>query len=70
MDAFLETSVVQDGLAAPVIESLIKNMYETNILKAGCAILRCEGFNDAITKKMQSADGPPRIKDIFIRNGE
>ena len=70
MNAFVGASVVQDGLAAPAIESLIKSMYETGILRAGCAVLRCEGFDDAIMKEIRSADGPPRIRDILTHNGE
>lgn len=70
MDAFLETTVIQDGHAAPVIQSLMKNMYETGILKAGCAVLRCEGFDDAIMKEVQSADGPPGIRNLLICNSE
>ena len=64
MDAILKSTIVQDGHTAPVIQSLMKSMYETGILKAGCAVLRCEGFDEAATKEVQW------IKDTFICNSE
>ena len=39
----------------------MKNMYTTGILKGGCAVLLCEGFNEAIMEELQPADGPSRI---------
>jgi len=70
VDAFLETTAFQDGHAAPVIKSLVNNMYRTGILKACCAVLRCEGFDDAIVKEVQSADGLPEIRNMLMRNSE
>lgn len=63
------TTIIHDGLAAPVIRSLIKNMYKTGILMAGCAVLRCESFNEVIVKELQTADGP-RIRNVLINNSE
>ena len=69
-DAFLETTVVQDGHAAPVIQSLMENMYQTGILDAACAVLQCEGFDSAIMEEVKSVDGPRRIRNILIHNSE
>ena len=62
--------MIQDGHAAPVVQSLMKSMYETGVLDATCAVLRCEGFDNVIMEEVQSADGPPRIRNILIRNSE
>ena len=48
----------------------MKSMYETGILDSACAVLRCEGFDNAIMEEAQSADGPPRIRNILICNSE
>ena len=72
-DAFLETTVVQDSHMAPVIQPFMKSMYETGILNAACAVLRCEGFNNAIREEVRwrSVYGPPAsIRNILIRNSE
>ena len=45
-------------------------MYKTGILKAGCAILRCEGLDDTIVKEMQSADGLSTIRNLLVHNSE
>ncbi|KAF9778183.1 hypothetical protein BJ322DRAFT_501297 [Thelephora terrestris] len=58
-NAFLETTVIQDGHAAPVTRSLMESMYKSGILKATCAVLRCEGFDEhMVMKQAQSAAGP------------
>lgn len=70
-DAFLESTVVQDGHAAPVIQSLMKSMYESGALKSGCAVLRCEGFDENIAAEVQSSDpGPLKIRNVFMYKSE
>jgi len=67
-DVFLDGTVVHDGHAAPVIKTLMRGMYETGILPAGCAVLRFEGFNNEIVEEMRSAGGPSVIRNMIIQN--
>ena len=62
--------MVQDGHAAPVVQSIMENMYQKGILGAVCAVLRCEGFDHAFMEKIQSATGPSKVRNITSQNCE
>ena len=47
---------------------LMKNMYRTGVLRAGCAVLRHEGFDEEIVREMQWES--PRIRSILMQNSE
>jgi len=63
-EAFLDTAIVQDGHASPAIQSLMRSMYETGMLKAGCAVLRCEGFDETTAGEVEG----PKIRGTLAFN--
>lgn len=66
MDAFLESTVVQDGHASPVIQTLVRNMYKTGILKAGCAVFRYEGFDESTAGEVEGT----KIRNVLLQKSE